>query len=88
MSLFATSDLARRVAERNWEVGSLTFSHPKAANSRPLPNLEHNTIASSCVRKAEKKRGVTGHAQSHSHFGRLWRNVEQTLSSMTNVVDT
>jgi hypothetical protein len=31
MSLFATSDLARRVAERNWDVGSFTCS-PQAAN--------------------------------------------------------
>jgi hypothetical protein len=28
-NLFATSDLARRVAERSLEMGSVTFSYPK-----------------------------------------------------------
>jgi hypothetical protein len=28
-SLFATSDFARRVAERSLEMGSITFSYPK-----------------------------------------------------------
>jgi hypothetical protein len=28
-NLFATSDLARRVAERSLEMGSITFSYPK-----------------------------------------------------------
>jgi len=32
MSLFATSDLARRVAERNCEAGSFTFCRPEKAN--------------------------------------------------------
>jgi len=36
-NLFATSDLARRVAERSLEMGSFTFSHPQEANRHPRP---------------------------------------------------
>ena len=51
-SLFATSDLARRVAVRNWEVGSLTFfiaKQPIGVNAQRVCEclkfvVEHTTV--------------------------------------------